>query len=125
MMGWIAVTLVGCAARESREDFSPPTDVAMVAAVRQQILQNDPYVIVGFVTQTLPRERFAAVGDVPLDQFRVGQIVTFMDIRQKPLTRGVIRRITSTELHVEYDKPPFGARAPRVGDLALRFTNPS
>jgi hypothetical protein len=37
------------------------------------------------------------------------------------LTNGIVRRITDDTLHVEWVKPGPGGRAPRAGDLAIRF----
>lgn len=121
--GLISLSIVligGCTTRESRT-ATDRVDAAIVASARAQLTRADPSAIVGVVMQSLPRERFAAVGDVPVDEFRVGEVVTFIDVEQRQLTHGVVRRITSDTLHVEFEPPPRGGRAPRVGDLAVRF----
>jgi hypothetical protein len=111
----------GCADRASRDDFTPPLDVAQVNFIRNQIHRTDPAALVGVVTDTLHKQRLVAVGDVPVGDFRVGQVMIFIDARQQRLTSGVVKRITSNRLHVQYEPPPRDGRAPREGDLAVRF----
>ena len=126
-MRWIALLsgivcggLIGCDGK-SRRDMTPPADMPLLASVRMDIQRSDPNAIVGYVTQTLPKERLAAIGQVPVNDFRLGQVLVFIDVRQNRLTTGVVRRITSEEIHVQYQPPPRDGREPRVGDLAVRF----
>lgn len=127
-MRWIALALTGslgwgllsCDGKSTR-DMSPPADMPLLASVRMDIQRTDPNAIVGYVTQTLPKERLAAVGQMPVSDFRLGQVLVFIDVKQSRLTTGVVRRITSEEIHVQYQPPPKDGREPRVGDLAVRF----
>ncbi len=118
VIGW---GLLGCDGKSTRRDTTPPADMPLLASIRMDIQRTDPNALVGYVTQTLPKERLAAVGQVPVNQFRIGQVLVFIDVRQNRLTTGMVRRITSDELHVQYQPPPKDGREPRVGDLAVRF----
>jgi hypothetical protein len=118
----IPILLLGCNGRAvQRAGDAPPADEAMLASVRQTIQRTYPEALVGRVAETLPNEPFAAVTDVPLEAFHVGELITFMDTNQNALTNGVIRRITENALHVQYDPPRIGGRSPRPGDLAVRL----
>lgn len=120
VIGLVGSSLAGCGG-SSRSDSMPPVDMPMLAAARQDIQRSDPSALVGFVTEALPKERLVAVGELPVNQFRVGQVVMFVDVNQKRLTSGVVKRITTDELHIQYQPPPKDGRAPRMGDLAVRF----
>ena len=113
-------TLAGCAHRTDTA-VSQPAPPADVQAVRQAIRASDPKAIVGVVTAVLPDTSFASVGDVPVADFHVGEVVTFIDGEQHSLTHGVVKGISGDSLHVQYDKPATGGREPQVGDLAVRF----
>jgi hypothetical protein len=92
-----------------------------IAQIRQDIRATDPGAVVGVVTHVLSNQNYAAVGDMPLGDLRVGQPMTFIDANRRIITHGVIRRITTTEAHVEFERPIGTARSVRVGDLAVRF----
>jgi hypothetical protein len=108
----------GCAAKKS----APPASRETLAAVRQHMAAADPNALVGLVIAVEPGgQPFAAVSDMPAKEFREGEPITFIDSNRKYLTNGFVRRITEDTLHVEWVKPGSDGRAPRAGDLAIRF----
>lgn len=112
--------LAGCT-RTAREPEAPPTASRdKVQALRESYMRSNPNVRVGVVTNVLTEERLASVGDVSLDDFQDGQGLTFIDSSGKTLTYGHIVRITQSSLHVRYNAPAAGGRAPQKGDLAVR-----
>src|SRR5262249_30230889 len=100
-----------------------PASSARAAEIRQELKAKDPSAIVGVVIAVLPENegRFAAVGDVPVDEFRIGDAITFIDSNMARVNHGIVRRIADGALHVEYEKPMKTERAPQLGDLAVRF----
>lgn len=94
--------------------------------VRKQYMRTDPNAIVAPVIAVEKRGLpFAAIGDVPVTDFKVGDVVTFIDTARTPLTSGIVRHTTDDTLHVEWMNPPKASRVPRVGDLIVRFKQPS
>ena len=112
--------VTGCA-NQNPEPVSRPATTEEVEQIRQTMRATDPKAVVGIVIATLPDQRFAAVGDVPVMEFRLNEPITFIDARQHPLAHGVIKNITTDALHVKYDPPAKNGRDPQVGDLAIRF----
>ncbi len=48
-------------------------------------------------------------------------MITFLDGNQKVLTTGKVIRVLPEAVHVKYEAPATGSRAPVVNDLAVRF----
>jgi hypothetical protein len=123
----LAGVLGGCANHQPAP--APPAAVQPVgtplslAAARDQLTRANPNAEVGSVVAVLPESNLAAVGDMPLADFRVGDAVTFLDGNLNSLTLGTVVRIQNGNLHVRYDAPPAGHRLPEVGDIAVRIPN--
>jgi hypothetical protein len=112
--------LTGCQT-PPKDTAAPPADEETLRLIRQSFTATDPKAIVGLVTAVLPDQMYAAVGDVDVKDFNEGEVVTFIDSNKQPLVNGVIKKVTADALHVQYEKPATGSRAPKVGDLAVRF----
>jgi hypothetical protein len=91
------------------------------SAIRAAYAEHFPGSQVGVVAAALPTDRLVAVGGVDLAQMAEGQIVTFIDARQNPLTTGKVVRVLPDCFHVLFDPPPGGGREPRVGDMMVRL----
>lgn len=114
-----AMPLTGC---QNKPREGAPASPQVVRAIRQQINATNPDAIVGVVIAIEPKGRpFAAVGDVPAEQFHAGDPMTFIDSNNNQLTHGIVRRIVGNTVHVQWYPPPTDQRAPRVGDLAVRY----
>ena len=114
----VLFAIVGCA--QDKNDV--PASPQVLAAIRKQVTATNPQAIVAAVTAVEPGGRpFAAVGDVPTAQIHEGEPITFMDSNQNMLTHGIVRRILPNAVHVQWYPPSGGQRAPRVGDVAIRY----
>jgi hypothetical protein len=115
----MVLVLSGC-----RHD-SPPASTpqaageARIEQIRRTLTEQDPGVVVGQVIETLPEARLVAVGPVPVDQFRKGDIITFIDQDINVIGTGKVYRIISDQVHVRVDEALAGQRAPHVGDLGV------
>jgi hypothetical protein len=89
-----------------------------VASIRARYQRMNPDNRVGVVTAVLPQSKLAAIGDLPLQDFAIGDVLTFIDAREQPFNTGVVVNATASALHVKYDA---SRRAPREGDLAVRL----
>ena len=118
-----AALLAGCAAKRppARDPEAAAASEETVRMIRQSFQQADPDARVGVVLATLPESRLAAVGDVDVKEFHEGDAITFIDTMQRPLVNGRVLEITNSQLNVKYENPGRGERAPREGDLAVRF----
>jgi hypothetical protein len=116
--GAALILMAGCA----KSGESVPATPAMVRTIRQQVATTNPSALVGVVIAVEPKGRpFAAVGDVPAQEFHEGDPIAFIDSNQNELTHGIVRRVVADAVHVEWFKPTNGQREPRVGDLAVRY----
>ena len=96
----------------------PPVGEVDVAAVRELYTRINASNRVGVVVAVHESSNHAAVGDIPLQDFGIGDVLVFLDGREQPFNSGTIVNATSSALHVRYDPQ---RRAPRVGELAVRL----
>ncbi len=112
--------LSGCQA-PVKDSAAPPADEETLRLVRQSFTASDPTAIVGLVIAVLPDQMYAAVGDVDVKDFSEGDAISFIDSDKKFLVNGVVKKVTADALHIQYVPPAPNSRAPKVGDLAVRF----
>jgi hypothetical protein len=118
LLAVLSLVAAGCPNKKqpAGADTSP---VSMdVASVRARYMRLNPQNRVGVVTAVRPEAHLAAVGDLPLQDFGIGDVLVFVDEHEQPFNSGEIVNATSTALHVRYDE---NRRAPRVGELAVRL----
>lgn len=122
-MAFAMLFVVGCKHNRlpHQADASYPATANILAQVRMHAQNLDPTARVGLVVEADPRNSLVAVGDVNVADFRPGQIVSFVDSRENVLTSGTVVRILQHTIHVKYDQPTAGHRAPRQGDIMIRF----
>ena len=89
-----------------------------VASIRERYQRINPNNRVGVVIAVHESSNHVAVGDIPLQDFGIGDVLVFLDARERPFNSGEIVNATSSALHVRYDPQ---RRAPRVGELAVRL----
>lgn len=111
--------MVGCQAKNGAK--APPATEETIREARENFKKLDPATRVGLVIAAKPELHLVAVGDVDVQDFNVGDSVTFTDSNRAILANGVIVRKTDDALHVRYDEPVKPARAPQAGDLAVRL----
>jgi pyruvate dehydrogenase E2 component (dihydrolipoamide acetyltransferase) len=130
--GWIGVVIAaglvtGCAPKKppttSPSPMTQPTPSFTLDSARDQLKRANPNTEVGSVVAVLPEANLAAVGDVPTANFRIGDPITFLDDTLGDLTLGSVVAIENGRLHVRYDAPPAGHRAPQIGDFAVHIFN--
>lgn len=114
----MSVVTVGC---QRKAPTPAPTPVPVGSEAKARITRLAPDAIVGTVVAVLAEDRLVAVGEAPVKEFHVGDVVTFMGGEDQPLGSGVVVNIVRDTLHVRYEAPPEGGRTPAVGDLAVRF----
>ena len=115
----VAMLLAGC---ENKAREGAPASPQVVNAIRRQITATNPDALVGVVIAIEPKGRpFAAVSDVPVEQFHEGDPMTFIDSNNNQLSHGIVRRIVGNNVHVQWYPLRKDQRAPRVGDLAVRY----
>lgn len=115
----LAAAVGGCQNKpDPAVDALPPVTDIDVEALRERYQKRNPDHRVGVVTAVLEASNLAAVGDIALQEFGIGDVVVFIDANEQPFNTGRVVNATSTALHVQYDPDQ---RAPRVGELAVRL----
>ena len=66
---------------------------------------------------TITDPPYTAVSDLPLQEVKEGQTITFVDIQGNPVNNGTVMKVVGDSVHVKYDKA--GKRPPQKGDLAV------
>ena len=111
----IVGALTGCRGPMGVE---PPASAKRLDQIRAEFRKENPTAIVGRVVDVY--QNFAAIGDVDVQDFREGDVVTFVDSKRKPMTTGKVVRMTAKYVHVQFDPPKSNGRAPVAGDLMVR-----
>jgi hypothetical protein len=86
-----------------------------VAALRESIQKAQPGAQVGQVIAVIPG--YASISDLPVQEIKEGQTITFVDIQGNPINNGTVGMVVGDAVHVKVDKA--GKRAPQKGDLAV------
>jgi PBP1b-binding outer membrane lipoprotein LpoB len=117
-----AAVLVGCQNKQQQAGppVAPPATPQTVRDIRQSYQKAAPSTVVGLVIATMPESNLAAIGDVPVSQFKPGEVVTFIDSNQAVIAIGTVVNTTTDAVHVKYQPQGEAARPPRQGDLAVK-----
>jgi hypothetical protein len=109
----------GCQNQPKQTDQPPAVASAdKYAALRESIPAAQPGALVGRVLETSTAYGpYAAVADIPVQNVKVGDTITFLDADASPINAGEVRAIVGDQLHVKYD--PAGKRAVQKGDIAV------
>jgi hypothetical protein len=111
----LAAVLFACG--ESSTDS--PVSQDQLNLLRSDYQRKNPDAQVGLVTAVLTHERLASVGSVPVKDFSMGDVVSFVDPSGDIIATGQVEAIDNNRLEVRY-AAPTGDRDPMVGDLAVR-----
>jgi hypothetical protein len=83
--------------------------------------KTDPAARVGVVIEVKADAKLAAVGDVPVKEFKKDDVLSFLDSSGKLVANGHVMDIINDLLIVSYEVPATG-RAPQIADLAVRLS---
>ncbi len=115
---YVALGLNGCTT--ASEPIAPPVSPEQLAQMRDEYRRTDADARVGVVTAVLASNNLASVGEVPVKDFTVGDIISFVDSNGKVVTMGTVEAINHNSLTVKYATPGRHGRAPVEGDAAVR-----
>jgi hypothetical protein len=121
-----AATVVAAGCAHKKPPPPPPPAMAssdQVQAIRNAYFRAYPDSRVGVVSAVLRHKNgtFAAVGEVEGRDFHEGEVVTFIDGKQKVLATGTVVRVLPDAVHVLVDRPTGSGREPRAGDLMVKL----
>jgi hypothetical protein len=117
----LMAVVAGCQSHKPPMLNSAPPSQDQIAQVRDSFTAQNPKTRIGVVVDILPNQNLAAVGDVQISDFYIGESVCFIDANSNPVVCGTVQRITADQIHVKYEAPAVGHRAPMVGDIAVAF----
>jgi len=94
-------------------------------ALKNSYLAANPDAQVGRVAAVLPDQNRLAVADMPVSEFRKGDILSIVDAKLNPIADGTVVDVDSDMLYVQYTQAAGSAQPPAAGDLAIRAEAPS
>jgi hypothetical protein len=129
---WGAVWVVACVgvagltcgcAKTRLAEADVPESRRTADEIREQYQRLNPGNRVGVVLAVRPQDNLAAVGDIAIADFRLGDTLVFMDTNERPLNHsGTVVNVVENALHLKYERlDRSGGREPRPGDLAVRL----
>ena len=112
------VLLGGCTRQKQPESKAPlpPMGDEALAAYRKK----HPEALIGRVVAIRPEDRLLAAGDLPVNEFKVGDAVVIVGSEQEEIATGDVISTGKSWIHIQYNETP-GKPAPRLGDLVVRF----
>ncbi len=120
-----AATIVGCKTAPARApkaeiESSPAVAARIPATSLRQTYQSRPDVAaVGLVSAVLPEQPYLAVGDLPVQDIKPGDVFTFMSADGMITGNGTVEQVKTDSVHVRFE--PEGSHRPGAGDLAIKF----
>lgn len=112
----LCVVAAGC---QHRRPVVQPLAPEAVQSIRESYLRVDPSTRVGTVIAALPEKGLVAVGQLPVNEFKEGDVLVFVDTSRQVIAAGKVVAKTTDALHVSYDVRGANGREPQVGDLAV------
>ena len=116
-----AALIGGCTTTTTSDDqpiAQPAGSLETVAQIRATYQAVNPDTRVGYVNAELPGAQLVSVTDVPVEDFRNGDAITFINAQQQVIATGRVVNVVENSVHVKYTP---GERAPGVGDVAVKF----
>jgi hypothetical protein len=113
--------LAGCGPRKLDNPQAYRQAAANVSEIRERYQRSDAATRVGLVIGANAQSNLVSVGEINPKEFRDGDKVVFVDDRQNALASGTVVRVLQDSIHVRYDSPAAGGRAPHEGDVMVRF----
>jgi hypothetical protein len=119
LIALLAGFFTGC--KSSPDPIAPPATPEQINQLRDTYRRTDREARVGVVTAVLTSSNLASVGSVPVKDFTIGDVITFLDSNGKTLTMGLVEAVKQNTLVIHYDNPTDKhGRAPVEGDIAVR-----
>lgn len=114
------LALGGCEPTRTQATGAAPATPERLEAIRAAYVAQRPGTVVGPLIAVLPEQSLAAVGDVPVDRFADGDLVSIIDSGENTLAMARVVRRLADSVHVKYESKP-NARRPMEGDVAVRL----
>ena len=122
LMMLVSAILVGCRKPPPpKTETFEPTSTERLQQMRRIYEASSPDARLGLVIAVNKEVEMIGVGDVNGQEFRPGDIVTFVDYRNRPIGTGTVVKVFPREVHVRYDRPTATGRVPREGDVMVKF----
>jgi ribosomal protein L24 len=124
----LVLVVAGCAANKPPPVAVVPQAVTLgdddYAAVKKAYTDANPDSRVGRVVAVLPSEKRLTVNDVPVADFKAGDVISIVDGKLNLIADGTVLEVQPDQLYVSYEPVTLGSRAPAAGDLLIRAQTP-
>lgn len=116
-----AALFTGCTRTPHNEAPNQPIGTSeWLANYRTTVESASPGSVVGVVNAVIPSANLASVADVPAGSLKKNMTITFVDGGGNPIVVGSVVDVNEYgNVHVKYENPIDGRRAPEVGDAAV------
>lgn len=111
--------LVGCQG-SSKSMASHPVSPEVLEQLRAEFTQADAGARLGSVDEVLSTASLLKVGQITGSDFPVNTYVAIIDSNKQVVANGKVVQNFTDAAHVRYEKK--GTREPKVGDVAVKFT---
>jgi hypothetical protein len=98
--------------------------IADYNALKTAYLAANPDARIGRVAAVLPGEQRLAVSDIPINEFRKGDVLSVVDANLNPIADGSVVDSDADLIYVHYEPVTVGSPQPIVGELAIRAEAP-
>lgn len=111
----------GCTRTPKNETPNQPIGTSeWLSSYRTTVENASPGSVVGVVNAVVSSANLASVGDVPAGSLKNNMTITFVDGSGNPVVVGTVVSVNEYgNVHVKYENPIDGRRAPEVGDAAV------
>jgi hypothetical protein len=116
----------GCASEPPKP--APKTTVLSednYAQIKAAYLAANPNARVGRVDAVLPASRRLSVTDIPLADFKKGDVISVVDDKLNAIADGTVVEMDASDLYVVYEPVSATSRTPASGDIAVRAETPT
>jgi hypothetical protein len=114
------VMLVGCQS-SSKSMPSHPISAESLELLRAEFVRADAGARLGSVDEVKESAMYLAVGQISGTDFPTGSVVAIIDSNKQVVAIGTVEQTFPSTVHVKYEKKA-GQRSPKVGDVAVKFT---
>jgi hypothetical protein len=120
------VLAAGCASNAPKPAPNPASiSEDTYGTIKSSYLSANPNARVGRVAAVLAGSNRLSVTDVPLADFRKGDVLSVVDGKLNPIANGAVVEIDSDYLYVDFEPASATSRSPQAGDMAIRAETPT
>jgi len=122
----VLLLAAGCASSSAPATTQPSASLNNdeYGAVKSAYLAANPDARVGRVAAVLAAEGRASVEDIPVVDFRAGDVLSIVDGKLNPIANATVEELDADYLYIHFVPLTATSPAPVVGDMVIRAESP-